>query len=315
MSGSQYLISVVVCTFNRSRLLRSVLDSLYKQTLPRDRYEVIVVDNRSTDDTRAVVDDFLSCGNIRYIYEARQGLAHARNAGWQAAEGSYVGYLDDDSLAPPEWLSVASDIAGEGRFEIFGGPIHPYYSVARPAWYKESYDMRMFGVAEEPLVFKGRGFLSGGNFFVSKRLLSLADGFRSDFGMVSRKLAYGEETDLLLRLRALMPELEMLCDPKLYNYHLVRPEKFSLWWNTKNSFSRGRNSPQLFADPLSDERRIVLLSLSLKTSYKFIKRTFVSLYARDKAEYPYWKNYFKEQALRSVHKLGRIYFHLTNKPM
>lgn len=313
MRNPRLKISVVVCTYNRARLLRSVLESLSRQELSPEDYEIIIVDNRSTDETRSVVDEFLICGNVRYVFEDKQGLAHARNAGWQAAEGTFVGYLDDDSLAPSEWLAVAAAIVEEGRFEFFGGPIRPCYPVSRPAWYKEDYDLRTFGVKDEPLVFKHRGYLSGGNLFVSKRLLATVGGFRADFGMVGKSLAYGEETDLLMRLREVMPDLQVLCDPKLYNFHLVRPEKYSLWWNVKDNFARGRNSPRLFNDSLQEKKRRTLLLLLVRDAYDFIKDVIGSLFSRDRQAYPYWQNYFKEQALSRIHKLGRICFYLNDK--
>jgi glycosyltransferase involved in cell wall biosynthesis len=306
-------ISVVICTYNRADLLRSALETICNQSLPNEFYEVIAVDNNSSDDTKAVVDGFLHHGNVRYLLETKQGLANARNAGWQAADGAFVGFMDDDSKAPYEWLSVAARIIEEGAFKVFGGPIRPFYSCEKPVWYKESYDLRDFGAADAPLVFKGKGYLSGGNIFISRQLLSAVGGFNADLGMIGGKLAYGEETDLQMRLRKMMPDIEMLCDRELYNYHLVRPEKLSLWWDVKEHFTGGRNSPALFYDPMSQESTVALLINLVKTVGEISKSAVVPFLARNKEDYPCWQNYYKEITLKKFNRLGRLYWYIFNR--
>ena len=89
------VISVVVCTYNRADLLASVLQSLCEQTLNCSHYEIIVVDNNSGDNTRAVTEDYCRrYPNVHYYLETSQGLSNARNHGWQVAKSKYVAYLD-----------------------------------------------------------------------------------------------------------------------------------------------------------------------------------------------------------------------------
>lgn len=102
------MISVVICTYNRAASLRQTLDSLRQMSVPRElEWEVVVVDNNSTDDTRRVVEDFArrSSFPVRYVFELRQGLAAARNAGIANSRGEIIAFADDDMLLPPEWLS------------------------------------------------------------------------------------------------------------------------------------------------------------------------------------------------------------------
>ncbi|HRF99151.1 MAG TPA: glycosyltransferase family A protein, partial [Aggregatilineales bacterium] len=72
------------------------LQTLREQTLSREKFEVIIVDNVSTDDTKAVTESFYDMGNVSYVYEAKVGLSHARNTGIKVANGLYVVYTDDD---------------------------------------------------------------------------------------------------------------------------------------------------------------------------------------------------------------------------
>ena len=75
-------VSVCICTYNRCQGLRSALESVLGQQADRVRFEVIVVDNNSTDETKQVVDSLVRRGhsNLRYVFEGRQGLSYARNA-------------------------------------------------------------------------------------------------------------------------------------------------------------------------------------------------------------------------------------------
>src|ERR1035441_3219398 len=100
-------ITVLLCTFNRCQSLSTALDSVIAQVLPESAdWDVLVVDNNSSDQTRAVVEDFRRRypGRIRYLFEPRQGLSRARNAGIRAARGEIIAFIDDDVIAAPTWL-------------------------------------------------------------------------------------------------------------------------------------------------------------------------------------------------------------------
>ena len=130
------LVSVVICTYNRVRQLRGALQSVAAQTLPRDEFETIVVDNASTDETRTVAHEFRAAANVHYLFEPTRGLCHARNGGWRAARGQYVAYLDDDAEATPVWLVEILRAFGSVRPTpgCVGGRVDPVYEAPRPAW-------------------------------------------------------------------------------------------------------------------------------------------------------------------------------------
>ena len=99
-------VSLIAAFYNRVDYLERAVRSALDQTASPDAFEVLVVDNCSTDDTRALVESLQPIGNVRYMYEPRLGLCHARNAGWRNAAGDYVAYLDDDAIASRDWIAA-----------------------------------------------------------------------------------------------------------------------------------------------------------------------------------------------------------------
>ena len=120
-------ISVVVATRNRAKRLEGFLSSLAEQTLAAERFEAVVVDDGSTDDTAAVLARFAQGAGppIVVLRGAGEGPAIARNAGWRAARAPLVAFTDDDCEAPPDWLERALAAAAEHPGAIVQGPTSP----------------------------------------------------------------------------------------------------------------------------------------------------------------------------------------------
>ena len=98
-------VSVVVAAYNTGAFLREALDSILAQTHPA--YEIVVVDDGSTDDTAAICHSYGRA--IRYVYQHNQGISAARNAGIRAATGDWIALLDSDDIALPDRLRRAVD--------------------------------------------------------------------------------------------------------------------------------------------------------------------------------------------------------------
>ncbi len=98
------LISALICTYNRAPLLREALQALCAQTLERGRFEVIVVDDGSSDDTRQLVESFAALLPLRYAYQENSGLASGKNHGLFLARAPLVCFMDDDDVADPRFL-------------------------------------------------------------------------------------------------------------------------------------------------------------------------------------------------------------------
>src|SRR5213595_2193507 len=111
------LVSVIVCSYNGARTLTDCLDSLGKLNYPN--YEVILVDDGSTDNTAQVAAQF---PNVRYIHQSNHGLSHARNVAATAAKGEVFSYTDSDCMADPDWLYYLLSTLLHGDYAGVGGP-------------------------------------------------------------------------------------------------------------------------------------------------------------------------------------------------
>ena len=95
-------VTVVIVTYNRAEMLKEALESLTTQSRLPD--EVLVVDNNSSDRTKAVAESFKGRLNMSYVFEPVQGTSTARNTGIKHAQGDIIAYLDDDCIAEKDWL-------------------------------------------------------------------------------------------------------------------------------------------------------------------------------------------------------------------
>jgi glycosyltransferase involved in cell wall biosynthesis len=129
-------VSVVLTTYNRARVLSSAIEGLLDQDLTPTRYEIIIVDNNSTDDTRQVVESFRSrADNVRYLFEARQGISFGRNAGVRAARAPLIAFTDDDVRVARDWIrTIVSVLESHPEVVGVGGKVLPDWSGPWPTW-------------------------------------------------------------------------------------------------------------------------------------------------------------------------------------
>ena len=238
-------ISAVVCTFNRSKVLVGALNSLSAQSLSSSDYEIIVVNNASTDDTEKVVRRFRKDHphiHIQSVFERRPGLGCARNAGLCCSRGDFVAYLDDDAVAHPQWLKRALECfqAISPSPVCVGGPILPFFEVSKPPWFKDEYETRTWGKVPRYLTW-GEKF-SGSNMIFRKSFLRGCKGFNETLGMTSKFLSVGEETDLFERLwrNGNGDRLFYYC-PRLIVHHKVFSHRMTPVYRLKRAYAEGQS--------------------------------------------------------------------------
>ena len=235
-------LSIVVCTYNRAAWLGAALDSLAGQTLDPALFEVLLVDNNSTDATAKVAAEYDGqIANFRYLHEPRQGLSNARNLGWQSARGKIVAFIDDDARTASDWGAriVEAFQTVVPRPVSVGGKILPLFDAPLPSWFSAEIEVRTWG--------EGSGFLegprrrygfSGSNMAFPREVLTRYGGFSAGLGMQGHKIRLGEDSDLFSRIQEREPLFWY--DPKLIVYHLVPQRNLSLRYRLKRAYASGQ---------------------------------------------------------------------------
>ncbi len=204
-------ISVILCTYNRAHNLPECLIHLdHQENTEGINWELVVVDNNSSDDTHTVVEQLMkSCNmNIRYLFEEKQGLSHARNCGIDSSDSPYVIFIDDDIRVDPTWLKAMHDTFKKKQCDAVGGPIKVVSPQDLPSWIlPEMYGFLGhvdYGDKITPLDGIKR-FPFGGNMAFRRVALEKVGRFDPNLGRKGEggqreELYKGEETDFFARL-------------------------------------------------------------------------------------------------------------------
>jgi len=199
-------VTVAVCTWNRCGLLRATLEQMTHLRQPPGGWELVVVDNNSTDQTAAVITSFESRLPIRDVLEVQPGLSHARNRAVREAAGEYLVFTDDDVLVDPEWL-VAYDAAFRAYPEAaqFGGPIEPWFEGTPPDWLTRVFDQVSPAYAAidhgpTPVPLDDAHLVFGANIAARMSVLTRYN-FDPKLGRTGTNMLSGEETTVFAAMR------------------------------------------------------------------------------------------------------------------
>lgn len=238
-------ISAVISTYNRSELLKGAIKSLIDQTLPKEQYEILVVDNNSTDNTKGVVASFNQIKNLKYLFESRMGISHARNCALYNARGKYIAFIDDDARAEKHFLERilhAFETVNPKPTSV-GGQILPFYLGPKPMWFKDEYEIRTKGPTARFLENDGseRFDLFGSNYSLLVNVIRENGGFDVSYGMKEKRMRLGDETEFFKRLHENMgKECCLYYDPNITVYHLADNKNFLWAWHFKRNYASGR---------------------------------------------------------------------------
>jgi glucosyl-dolichyl phosphate glucuronosyltransferase len=243
-------ISVILCTYNRCQILVKALNGVANQTLPEsEEWEVLVVDNNSSDQTPDVVKGFCQQypGRFRYLFEAQQGLSHARNAGIREARGDVLVFVDDDVTVTPTWLQHLVAPLRDGKYAGAGGRILPEWACPPPRWLaiEARYALAPFAVFDLGLE-AGPLFEPplGANMAFQKKMFARYGSFRTDLGRSGAGMLSNEDTEFGRRLLRAGELLHY--EPSAVVYHPVSADRVQKnyllrWW-----FGKGRSDIREF---------------------------------------------------------------------
>jgi glycosyltransferase involved in cell wall biosynthesis len=242
------LISAIICTHNREQYLGAAIDSLLGQTLDGS-YEIIVVDNASTDSTAEIVKHRLEkagqtgYAKVRYVYESKLGLSVARNTGASEAKGSILAYLDDDAEASANWLAeLVAVFAKNEKVAIAGGKVTLIWppNAQPPHWLSAdlSSGLGAYDLGNELIYIQEPSLTPRGlNYAVRKPFLQEVGGFDTHLGRVGNNLLSNEEQQLT-RL-ALDRGYQVAYVPSALAAHNVAPARMKPGWFLSRSWWQG----------------------------------------------------------------------------
>lgn len=140
-------ISVVICTYNRATYLPLCLEHLKNQNFDSTNFEIVIINNNSTDNTDEICQHFISKNpslHIKYALEANPGLSHARNKGIEVSTGEIISFIDDDGFAKLDYLTNLHLVVSDDKYKdyiAFGGKVIPCYNKGKePKWLSKYID-------------------------------------------------------------------------------------------------------------------------------------------------------------------------------
>ena len=253
-------ITVILCTYNRCQSLAKALESASALKLPgADRWEILVVDNNSTDKTREVVENFCQRypGRFRYLFEPRQGKSHALNAGISETNADVLAFMDDDVTVDPTWLQNLTISLHSDEWAGAAGRIFPAQSFKPPRWLSldEPHALSPFALFDrgaEPGELNEAPF--GANMAFRRGMFDKYGGFRIDLGPRPGSEIRSEDSEFGCRLLAGGERLRY--EPTAVVYHEIpeyrlQKKYFLAWW-----FDKARADIRAFGKPDSTYRQL-----------------------------------------------------------
>ena len=306
--------TVLICTYNRAPLLGEPLETL-AATRAGDRggfmWNVIVVDNNSTDATRDVVTSRIAAYpvELRYLFEPRQGKSNALNTGLAATAASIIVFTDDDVRVSEGWLAAACrPMLESAAIDYTGGPVHPIWEQPCPSWLDRTRSdlwgtLAILDYGAEPFVFEERRRVPlGANMAVRRTLIERIGGFDPRLGRTGRSLLGQEQAEFFCRSRAAGARGRYV--PEMVLYHHVPASRlnksyFRRWWFWKG-VSRAR---------LEQRHPVTELDIDLTRVVRLagIPRFMIGSALRDAIR---WMAAFvaRDQAARARHEMMLWYF-------
>lgn len=245
MSTTQKIrASIIIPTYNRCQSLERALQSVAKLDLPGGQFEVVVIDNNSTDNTPNVAHRFRNAGiPLKYVKETRLSFTVARHTGADAASGEILSYIDDDVVVDSGWLAAVSDaFEGDQAVGIVGGPIFPTFEVEPPDWIKQYYPMSgWLSLLDRGPDLHETHDAYGPNFSVRKDMLQLVGGFPADTigveaegrpGVVEKIYVGSGDVGLCAKVRK--AGYKVIYAPGALVHHVIPPVRLTKkWWHSR----------------------------------------------------------------------------------
>jgi glycosyltransferase involved in cell wall biosynthesis len=242
-------LSVIIPTYNRADLLIKALHSLLRQTFPIQQFEVLVVDNGSTDNTREIVRETKKkLVNLHYYFIAQPGLHAARHLGMEKAQSDILVYTDDDIEALPTWLEGIAESFSNTEVVLVGGKCLPLFETQPPDWLQILWQKDVYGghyIGHLSILDFGNhvreispNFVIGCNLSIRKTILQDVGGFHPD-AMPPDLIRYRGDGESWVTQCVHARGGKIVFNPKASLYHWVSKERMTRDYFSRRSFLQG----------------------------------------------------------------------------
>ena len=261
--------SFITCTYNRDKYIGQTLQSVCDQKYPDNNYEIIVIDNNSTDNTASICEEFRAeypNKNFRYFKEMNQGLSFALNRGIKEAQGEYLIFVDDDETIIPEHLErLDNHLRTYPEAVLCGTPVIPVYEIPEPKWMSR-FTQRLIGgyfdQGKEVKILEAKNYPGTGHTIIKKELYERYGNYNTELGRKGTSLIGAEDKDMFNRLK----NNNIICYylPDIPIYHHIPPNKMTDELFHKLTYSIGKSERIRTKSVSEKEFRNRLLSEGIK---------------------------------------------------
>jgi glucosyl-dolichyl phosphate glucuronosyltransferase len=240
-SSGPIKVTVAIPTYNRADFLRQTLAGVIAQQFPREHFEILVLDNNSTDQTRSVVTEFAAAAPApRYILETQQGLDYARNRAIREARGDIILFGDDDILVQPDWIAQMSvpllaDVAQ--RIGAVGGEVIPIFPDGLPDWVREWHAPLAFRADLGPI--DPRHSPMGANLAFPKWVFDRLGLFHTALDRAAGNYFSGGDSEMIRRVRS--AGLEVWFSPGAAVKHQMPASRTTFRYARRHAFDSARS--------------------------------------------------------------------------
>ncbi|MEX1002984.1 MAG: glycosyltransferase family 2 protein [Crocinitomicaceae bacterium] len=224
------MITATISTYNREKYLPQVLESLKNQTISKELFEIVLVDNNSPGNTKTIAQQFIADNpqlKVSYHLETNQGLSHGRNRGIKEAKGKYISFIDDDAFLANDYLEKIYNYFEESpKVVAIGSKILLHYEETIPNWENKYLNSLLgyFNLGDEEKFFSKGDYPRGSNMSFRIAIFEKVGDFNTDLGRKGVNMAGSEEKDIFQRIYK-HPELKVLYVPDAIVYHCVPLER------------------------------------------------------------------------------------------
>lgn len=271
-------LSIAICTYNRGDYVLECLDTILNQKIDNSIFEVLIIDNNSTDNTKKLILDFIDKNDvnntIKYYLEVKPGLSYARNRAIKEAKADLITFVDDDALLEPNFIQETIETFHKNpTISVIGGKVIPKFEGEEPKWrnpFTESAFFSQHTPSEKLYLYPKGKYPVGCNMSFRKEVLLSNGGFDIRLGRKGNIAIGAEEKQLI---NALNNEENIIFNPKIAVYHQINKKRLE-----QNSLDKISMGIGITNRVLCDENWVKIIFTFAVLIFKFLAAIFIGLY-------------------------------------